>query len=98
MYHFISRDTISDGKYGDGQNGFKDQRVSRETGLRMLTGYYADLTEDSAIKGSIEPNKVADFVVLSADFMTISEKALQDLRAIRTYVDGKEVYTNGEAL
>jgi len=41
---------------------------------------------------------VADFGVLAADFMTISEKALQDLRAIRTYVDGKEVYTNGEAL
>jgi predicted amidohydrolase YtcJ len=98
MYHFISRDTISDGKYGDGQGGFKDQRVSRETGLRMLTGYYADLTEDRAIKGSIERNKVADFVVLSADFMTVPEKALQDLHAIRTYVDGKEVYTNGEGL
>lgn len=98
MYHFISRDTISDGKYGDGHDGFKDQRVSRETGLRMLTGYYADLTEDSTIKGSIEPHKVADFVVLSADFMTIPEKALQDLRAIRTYVDGKEVYTNSEDL
>jgi len=98
MYHFISRDSISDGKYGDGHDGFKDQRVSRETGLRMLTGYYADLTEDRAIKGSIEPNKVADFVVLSADFMTVPEKALQDLHAIRTYVDGKEVYTNGDRL
>jgi predicted amidohydrolase YtcJ len=98
MYHFISRDTITDGKYGDGHDGFRDQRVSRETGLRMLTGYYADLTEDSAIKGSIEPHKVADFVVLSADFMTVPEKALQDLHAIRTYVDGKEVYNNGEGL
>ena len=98
MYHFISRDTISDGKYGDGHDGFKDQRVTRETGLRMLTNYYADLTEDSAIKGSIEPKKVADFVVLSADFMTVPEKGLQDLHAIRTYVDGKEVFTNGEAL
>jgi predicted amidohydrolase YtcJ len=98
MYHFISRDTISDGKYGDGHDGFKDQRVTRETGLRMLTNYYADLTEDSAIKGSIEPKKVADFVVLSADFMTVPEKGLQDLHAIRTYVDGKEVYTNGDAL
>ena len=98
MYHFISRDTISDGKYGDGHDGLKDQRVSRETGLRMLTNYYADLTEDSAIKGSIEPRKVADFVVLSADFMSVSEKALQDLHAIRTFVNGREVYTNGEGL
>ena len=99
MYHFITRDTISDGIYGDGVNGGgKDQRLSRETGLRLLTDYYADLTEESAFKGSIETNKVADFVVLSDDFMTIPEKSLQDLRAIRTYVDGKEVYTSGEAL
>ena len=63
-----------------------------------MTNYYADLTEDSAIKGSIEASKVADFVVLSADFMTVSEKALQDLHAVRTYVAGKQVYTNGDGL
>ncbi len=99
MYHFITRDTITDGVYGDGvEGGGKDQRLSRETGLRLFTNYYADLTEESDMKGSIEADKVADFVVLSEDFMTISDEALEDLHAVRTYVDGKEVYTSGEEL
>ncbi|MBS0342588.1 MAG: amidohydrolase [Proteobacteria bacterium] len=87
MYHFLTRDTISAGVYG------ADQALhSREQVLRMFTINYAQLTDETAIKGSIEPGKLADMVVLSADYMTIPDKQVEGLKALATYVGGKLVY------
>lgn len=87
MYHFMTRDTISDGVYGPNQ-----AVTSRDAILRMMTINNAKLTDEAAIKGSIEPGKLADFAVLSADYMTIPAKQVQDLKAVATYVGGKLVY------
>jgi predicted amidohydrolase YtcJ len=87
MYHFLTRDTISAGIYGPEQ-----ALQSREQVLRMFTTNYAQLTDETKIKGSIEPGKLADVVVLSADFMTIPDKQVQSLKALATYVGGKLVY------
>lgn len=86
MYHFITRDTISDGVYG------ADERVNRVDVLRMFTINYAKLNGEAARKGSIETGKLADFVVLSADYLTIPESDIENLTALATYVDGREVY------
>ncbi|HEY6242023.1 MAG TPA: amidohydrolase family protein, partial [Burkholderiales bacterium] len=63
MYHFISRETMSDGVYG------ANQRITREESLRIFTINNAKLTFEENIKGSIEPSKLADLVVLSADIL-----------------------------
>ncbi|MDX3907167.1 MAG: amidohydrolase [Pigmentiphaga sp.] len=87
MYHFLTRDTISDGIYG------ADQAVSsRDAVLRLMTINNARLTDEEAIKGSIEPGKLADFVVLSADYLTIPAAEVQHLKALATYVGGRQVY------
>jgi predicted amidohydrolase YtcJ len=87
IYHFNTRDTISDGVYG------ADQRVeSRGTLLRMITINYAKLTGEDKIKGSIEPGKLADFAVLSDDILTEPAKQLLKTKALATYVGGKQVY------
>jgi len=87
MYHFLTRDTISDGIYG------ADQAVpSRDAVLRLMTINNARLTDEEAIKGSIEPGKLADFVVLSADYLSIPAAEVQRLKALATYVGGKQVY------
>lgn len=87
MYHFLTRDTISDGVYGP------DQRVtSRNTLLRLFTINNAKLTDEADTKGSIEPGKLADFVVLSADIMTIPDADVRKLSAVATYVGGRNVY------
>jgi len=86
MYHFITRDTMMDGIYG------KNEAVAREDALRLITINYARLTDEADIKGSIEPNKLADFVVLSDDLMTIPVEQIEDLKALATFVGGKKVY------
>jgi predicted amidohydrolase YtcJ len=87
LYHFNTRDTISDGVYG------ADERVaSRETLLRMITINYARLTGEDKIKGSIEPGKLADFAILSDDVLTVPAQQILQMKALATYVGGKEVY------
>jgi len=89
MYHFLSRDTISDGVYGQNQ-----AVLSRDTMLRVMTINNAKLTDEQAIKGSIEPGKLADFVVLSADYMTIPVAEVENLKALATFVGGKQSYAD----
>lgn len=89
MYHFLTRDTISDGVYGANQ-----AVASREAILRMMTINNAKLTDEEAIKGSIEAGKLADFAVLSADYMTIPAADVQNLKAMATYVGGNLVYND----
>jgi predicted amidohydrolase YtcJ len=86
MYHFITRDTISDGVYGAGQ------RITREEALRMYTINNARLTFEENIKGSIEPGKLADLVVLSADFLSVPESAIPSIKPLATMVGGRFVY------
>jgi len=88
MYHFITRETISDGVYG------ANQRIGREAALQMFTINNARLTFEEKLKGSIEPGKLADLVVLSADYLTIPEKQIESLKALATMVGGRFVYTD----
>jgi predicted amidohydrolase YtcJ len=45
---------------------------------------------EEAIKGSIEPGKLADFPVLSEDLLTVEEKKIPGVTALLTYVSGHE--------
>ncbi len=87
MYHFITRDTISDGVYGANQ-----AVTSRDAVLRMMTINNARLTGEEAVKGSIEAAKLADFAVLSADYLSVPAKQIESLKAVATYIGGKLVY------
>ena len=86
-YHFLTRDTITDGVYGA-----NEAVTSLEDLLRMITINYAKLTGEAGIKGSIEPGKLADFAVLSDDLLTIPAAKIPTMRALLTYVGGREVF------
>jgi len=90
LYHFVTRDTISDGVYG------AHERVSREDALRTYTINNAKLTFEEDIKGSLETGKLADLVILSADYLTVPEKQIESMRVLATMVGGKFVYTAPE--
>ena len=87
LYHMASRDTISDGVYG------ADQKIaSRPVLLRLVTINYARLIGEEKTRGSIEPGKLADFAVLTDDFLTVKLDAIRDMKALATWVGGREVY------
>jgi predicted amidohydrolase YtcJ len=44
------------------------------------------------VKGSIEPGKLADLVVLSDDIFTIPPEAIEKTRVDMTIFDGKVIY------
>jgi len=71
---------------------FPNQRLTRAEALRSWTieGAYAAFQETT--KGSIEPGKFADFVVLSDDIMRIAPARIPTARVTMTVVNGKVVY------
>jgi predicted amidohydrolase YtcJ len=86
MYHFISRDTISGGVLGP------DQKITRAEALRLSTADNAYLTFEEKTKGSIEPGKLADFVVLGEDILTVPERRIEQMKVLMTVVGGKTVF------
>lgn len=86
IYHFVTRDTISGGVLG------ADQKISRKEALRANTMGNAWLTFEEGAKGSIEPGKLADLVVLSDDIMTCAEKRIEQMHVHMTMVGGRVVY------
>ncbi len=69
-----------------------DQRISREDALRMTTINAAYLGFEETKKGSIEVGKMADLAILTADFLTVPEDQIMNIKAFMTIVDGKVVY------
>jgi hypothetical protein len=70
-----------------------EQAVSVDEALRMLTLWSARAQGEDALKGSIEPGKVADFVVISRDIRRIPPEEIRGLQVLQTIVGGKVVYT-----
>ena len=69
------------------------ERITREQALRMWTLNAAYLSFDEKVKGSIEPGKLADLVVLSKDLLTCPEDDIRGIEAEGTMVGGKFVYS-----
>ena len=71
---------------------YPDQRLSREEALYGFTigAAFAAFQEDSI--GSIETGKLADFVVLSNDIMSVPVEEILETIIVSTYLRGQEVY------
>jgi len=70
-----------------------EQAVSVGEALRMLTIWSARAQGEGAIKGSIEPGKLADFVVISRDIRRIRPEEIRSLKVLQTVVGGRVVYS-----
>ncbi len=68
------------------------EKISRAEALRVETINNAYLTFEEKIKGSIEAGKLADFVTLSQDIMTVPEEQIRAITPLATYVGGKKAY------
>jgi predicted amidohydrolase YtcJ len=84
---FVRRADINTGRVWN-----EDERVTREQALRMSTIWAAYYLGDEDTLGSIEPGKLADFVILDGDFMAVPEDQISDLKAVLTVIDGRIFY------
>lgn len=74
-------------------NGFqKENALSRQDALRGMTIWAAKSSFDEDVKGSLEPGKFADFVVLDQDLMTIPENLILKTKVLKTIINGETVY------
>jgi predicted amidohydrolase YtcJ len=69
-----------------------DQRVSVMDAIRSTTIHAAYQYFEEDRKGSIEPDKLADFVILDANPLEIPPEALFNLEVVETIKEGKTVY------
>jgi len=76
----------------DGATLGADQAITREQALRMWTLNGAWMTFEEKTKGSIEPGKLADMVVVSKDFLHCPVDEIKDIEALLTVVGGQVVY------
>lgn len=76
----------------DGQVCGPDERVDLTTAIRMHTinGAYASFEE--AAKGSIEPGKLADLVLLAEDLARVPAEQIRQTGVVMTVVGGQVVY------
>jgi predicted amidohydrolase YtcJ len=68
------------------------ERISRLDALRMTTINAAFIGFEEQKKGSIEVGKLADLAILTADFLTVPEDRIMDIKSYMTIVDGKVVH------
>ena len=75
------------------ENGFQTENaISREDALRSITIWPAKGSFDENQKGSIEPGKVADFVILDQDLMKANESDLYKIKVLSTWLNGEKVF------
>jgi hypothetical protein len=72
-----------------------EERLSREQALRSFTLDAAYAAHAETLTGSLEPGKLADLVVLSADIMRIPPTDILRTTVRMTVVGGEIVYDNG---
>lgn len=68
------------------------EAVTVTEAVKMWTTWAAKSMGEEKVKGSIEPGKYADMVVLSDDIFTMPKEGLKNVKALRTIVGGKTVY------
>jgi predicted amidohydrolase YtcJ len=76
----------------NGETWGANQRISVDEAIRIHTLNGAFDTREEAIKGSITPGKLADYVVLADDPHTVDASRIKDIEIVRTVVGGAATY------
>ena len=76
---------------------FAEQRMTRDEALKSMTLWAAIASFQEGELGSLAPGKLADFVVLDQDIMTVAPERILATHVVATYLGGRAVYERSAA-
>jgi predicted amidohydrolase YtcJ len=89
IYGAVTRETL-DGKHPGGW--IPEQKISVEDALRAYTSGAAYASFEEKIKGTLESDKLADFVLIDKDLTAIPPEEIRNAHIMMTVVGGRVVY------
>jgi predicted amidohydrolase YtcJ len=89
IYAAVTRRTLDDRRPG---GWVPEQKITVEEALRAYTADAAYAAFGEAEKGTLEPGKLADFVIIDRDLRRVPPETLRDARVLMTVVGGTVVY------
>jgi hypothetical protein len=89
VYAAVTRRTLDDKNPG---GWIPAQKISVDEAVRAFTWGSAYAEFQDGVKGTLEPGKLADFVILSDDIFTIDPIKISSATVLYTIVNGKVVY------
>jgi predicted amidohydrolase YtcJ len=66
--------------------------MTRAEALKSMTLWPAYAAFQESIMGSLTPGKLADFVVLDRDIMTVPDQDILGTSVLSTWISGRAVY------
>ena len=90
IYAAVTRKGMSGKVFGE------EEALTVMEALRGYTLYGAWLSFEEGRKGSIEPGKLADMIVLDQDILTIDADHIMDINVEQTWLGGKLVYERND--
>jgi hypothetical protein len=89
LYAAVTRKTLS----GQPEGGwFPQEKLTIEEAIKAYTLNTAYAAYEDRLKGSITTGKLADFVVLSDNLLTMDPDLIKDVTVLTTVVGGKIVF------
>jgi len=70
--------------------------LSREEALRLYTQGSSWFSSESGKKGALAPGQLADFAVLTDDYLTVSDEDIKSIESVLTVVGGRIVHATKE--
>ncbi len=77
---------------GSGQVIGPDERISPYDGLRAVTAMAAYQLKEEKTKGTLEPGKLADLVILEKNPLKVEPATIKDIAVFETIKEGRTVY------
>jgi len=79
---------------GKPEKGFHpEEGLTRLEALKGMTIWAALGSFEENEKGSLEPGKLADFVILSGDILNMTEEGLRNVYVMNTIINGEPIYS-----
>ena len=79
-------------KSSEGQPIGVCQKITINEALKIYTSGSAFASFEEKIKGSLEPGKLADMVILSEDPVEVNPESIREIKVLQTFLGGKTIF------